>query len=513
MSSNISVYQKFCPAEYLSINRDGNIVKQKFVIETTCKPKIAFDHPNPCFFKSIFRSFNFCEPCQPNSEFATLKKIHYLSLPPENAHSLIEQFLSTQKKPHYEHISAKIIDTHCEEIVTGSPCSRLVEKIMDCIEINDLKPLNIFTIRKVIKAYQAALDYQANNKIDQVCVSSKSPYLEDLNAPIQIRNYLEETNSRRERRPEGKTNTTASIRIFSEDKGGCVSLPFQDRVKGGMKTINLEFFIDPDQNVQIVRRYKMQKDQRNGISYERYKKNIETISHIESDYILKPIVVFSTPPKGVECIVENFDQDLFSFLEKYHLFYSNAADTITVKHPDVANNYLKNQMIDLIQIIQDTACGLQDLHVHGFLHNDIKPENILIKKCEYGYVSKIADLDFLTSIEDGLKVKKLMGTPGYLKDGRIARTVETDYYALGRTIYMDEIERYRSPSLIDVLEVIQHYRTGLTTEEVTNINLLKSKLIDLSSLLKFGEHDKTPPTYPSLEDVIKLLEDMKEPFL
>jgi serine/threonine-protein kinase len=73
------------------------------------------------------------------------------------------------------------------------------------------------------------------------------------------------------------------------------------------------------------------------------------------------------------------------------------------------------------------------MHEVGFIHADIKPNNILVS--EQGHV-KIIDLGQACSI--GTVKKRIQGTPGYMapeQAHRQAITPKTDIYNLGATMY------------------------------------------------------------------------------
>jgi len=94
---------------------------------------------------------------------------------------------------------------------------------------------------------------------------------------------------------------------------------------------------------------------------------------------------------------------------------------------------------EALQIITEAARGLAEIHEHGMVHRDIKPDNIMISKA--GRV-KITDLGLAKSLffQPGITTgRRMMGTPEYmpLEQWESARDTgpAADVYALGATFY------------------------------------------------------------------------------
>jgi len=86
--------------------------------------------------------------------------------------------------------------------------------------------------------------------------------------------------------------------------------------------------------------------------------------------------------------------------------------------------------VDLFLKIAD---GLHYMHEHGFLHTDLKPNNLLLQ-----YGSQIKIIDFGQSCEIGTKKPRIQGTPDYIAPEQVERrtlTQQTDVFNLGATLY------------------------------------------------------------------------------
>jgi serine/threonine protein kinase len=92
-----------------------------------------------------------------------------------------------------------------------------------------------------------------------------------------------------------------------------------------------------------------------------------------------------------------------------------------------------NSLAETIETFLQAAEGLRAMHALGYIHCDIKPNNIL--RDAHGHVKVI---DFGQSIKVGETKERIQGTPDYISPEQVERrpmTVQTDIYNLGATIY------------------------------------------------------------------------------
>jgi serine/threonine-protein kinase len=90
-------------------------------------------------------------------------------------------------------------------------------------------------------------------------------------------------------------------------------------------------------------------------------------------------------------------------------------------------------LVDVLLVFRMVASGLNAMHQHGFLHCDIKPNNILMNK--FGAV-KIIDLG--QSCKNGTTKPRIQGTPDYIAPEQVRRKPlgpRTDIFNLGATMY------------------------------------------------------------------------------
>lgn len=94
-------------------------------------------------------------------------------------------------------------------------------------------------------------------------------------------------------------------------------------------------------------------------------------------------------------------------------------------------------MATLIDVFQQTASALAQMHDRGYVHADIKPHNVMVGvDLEGNHTAKLIDLG--QSCKIGTVKKRIQGTPDYIAPEQVHRrqiTPKTDIYNLGATMY------------------------------------------------------------------------------
>lgn len=88
---------------------------------------------------------------------------------------------------------------------------------------------------------------------------------------------------------------------------------------------------------------------------------------------------------------------------------------------------------DVLLVFRMVASGLNAMHQHGFVHCDIKPNNILINKA-----GSIKIIDLGQSCKIGTVKPRIQGTPDYIAPEQVKRKPlgpKTDIFNLGATMY------------------------------------------------------------------------------
>ncbi len=102
-------------------------------------------------------------------------------------------------------------------------------------------------------------------------------------------------------------------------------------------------------------------------------------------------------------------------------------------------------IFDLCAICQKAALGLSEMHDAGYVHADIKPNNIIVTGPRQAKI-----IDFGQSCPNGTIKDRIQGTPDYIAPEQVLRraiTPATDAFNLGATMYWLLTKRH-VPTLI-----------------------------------------------------------------
>ncbi len=92
-----------------------------------------------------------------------------------------------------------------------------------------------------------------------------------------------------------------------------------------------------------------------------------------------------------------------------------------------------NRLDWFLQIMRKVASGLDALHEHGYIHADIKPNNVIL-----GPNGVVKIIDFGQSCPIGHRKERIQGTPDYIAPEQVRRMPlhrPTDVFNLGATMY------------------------------------------------------------------------------
>ena len=96
-------------------------------------------------------------------------------------------------------------------------------------------------------------------------------------------------------------------------------------------------------------------------------------------------------------------------------------------------DYKPRNQLDICRIFDESAEGLAAMHAAGFVHADLKPNNIMVTE-KLGAVL----IDFGQSCKAGAIKPRIQGTPDYIAPEQVKRqaiTERTDVFNLGSTFY------------------------------------------------------------------------------
>lgn len=90
-------------------------------------------------------------------------------------------------------------------------------------------------------------------------------------------------------------------------------------------------------------------------------------------------------------------------------------------------------MVGYCQLYHATATALSAMHAAGYVHADIKPNNIMVTR-----EGRVKLIDFGQSCKAGTVKERIQGTPDYIAPEQVKRqpiTPKTDLFNLGATMY------------------------------------------------------------------------------
>ena len=152
-------------------------------------------------------------------------------------------------------------------------------------------------------------------------------------------------------------------------------------------------------------------------------KDIRFVEQMEAEYELSK--QFNHP---------NLRKSIDLKINKSILFKTNEAFLVMeLVEGRALDQFLPPGLIDIVDTFVHAAQGLKYMHALGYVHCDIKPNNILrsgtgmVKVIDYGQSAKI-----------GTVKERIQGTPDYIAPEQVARkpiSVQTDVFNLGATMY------------------------------------------------------------------------------
>ncbi len=96
-----------------------------------------------------------------------------------------------------------------------------------------------------------------------------------------------------------------------------------------------------------------------------------------------------------------------------------------------------DDLATLVDIFQQTASALGQMHDRGYVHADMKPHNVIVGvDLDNNHTAKLIDLG--QSCKIGTIKKRIQGTPDYIAPEQVHRreiTPKTDIYNFGATMY------------------------------------------------------------------------------
>ncbi|MBY0313336.1 MAG: serine/threonine protein kinase [Phycisphaerales bacterium] len=153
-------------------------------------------------------------------------------------------------------------------------------------------------------------------------------------------------------------------------------------------------------------------------------KSVRFLEQAEQEYVVASKVA-SSHVRRIDRIIKK-KESLLGGLSELYLVMEHVDGTSCERHPP-------ERFEDALYIFEQVAEGLAAMHEKGFVHADMKPNNVIVDDKQQ---AKIIDLG--QSCKIGTVKQRIQGTPDYIAPEQVHRraiTPKTDVYNLGASLY------------------------------------------------------------------------------
>lgn len=490
-----------CPTSYIPLSKNGSIVRN-LRVEVEYSYKIIKKTVNPLDaiilkVMGVFECFCHCP-----RRYVTRRDRAVIQLSSIGASEEYENFIA--RLSHKNPTQFEILDTNYSEQMPLCPTDSkdLIGEIESVLSRNGMSCSKEDLSRLLTARAQAEL-FKEETPGHMVCVSSKSPYFANINDTRRA--YNKEVDSRVAIEP---SSCNASVRVFPNGASS-LTIPGLARLRGGSKIVTCDIYIGPEGEVRLMRRNKLLDQNRSSpFLVSSYENSIKMLSQIENPHLLSPRVIFSNH-KGMQFLTDSYPKDAFSYIEHYHWYQIDPGYVKEDEKLYITSTPIEKQVSQTIQYMIGLTKGLKALNQAGLLHNDIKPENILVDPDK----AVLFDFDYATDEATGKTINSSWGAKGYSPPNKKSKDASTELYALALNFWMNsETRTEERPSFMSV------FRALLNVSEKTQSDLspkLKQLIADLKSLCERMKKAATSHTDPAVtyDDVLSSLGSMAAPFV
>jgi serine/threonine-protein kinase len=163
-------------------------------------------------------------------------------------------------------------------------------------------------------------------------------------------------------------------------------------------------------------------------------------------------------------------------------------------------------LTDTIGVFRRVADGLNALHEAGFVHADIKPNNIMLTDKR-----EVKIIDFGQSCPIGFKKDRIQGTPDYIAPEQVRRLPldrRTDVFNLGATLYWVLTDRTYPTAIRQTVRPGSHEVVGATRAPKELVPALPAALSTLVMDCCKDNPEDRPPDMPRFIARLDVAEQM-----
>ena len=211
------------------------------------------------------------------------------------------------------------------------------------------------------------------------------------------------------------------------------TLPHMPEHQGGFKIVKYMIRISPDgSRISLEMMSKIKRELRTTEKCRIYNQKASILKTFNHPHILVPTEILTpSEKKGYELVTPKCETDLFEWM-------GQAIDP----SKDIAR-----MTQECIRFMKEITSAMNYVYDSGYLHCDLKPENVLLQKDADGTLkTKLTDFDFVSRRDDDSE--RIKGNDGYMpphycRTGR-RNDLYSELYALGKTFHArpDELRSF-----------------------------------------------------------------------
>lgn len=491
------------PYNYVTLDREGNLLDRIIVtIDISYRaPKVPRNAMQSMAFQAmhIFESFG-C-PCPRRYEIkreSLSREFSGINFPHAIKEHLRDLRRSYPRDVHSEVVSTTALSLEAPE----PPTEELIKRMQAAAErAYGVRPSDS-ELQALLIARSQALKARRHSTLASsvLCVSSKSPYFSGINSQIKTANMSQEET-------EGPLSTLASVRVYP-DGSSSLSLPRCQKFIGGLKVVPAEIYLSPDETtILAMRRNKSGKTHRSEDDLTTLSKGTGRTLPLSSPYLVTPLFVILHPKHGMEFLSPHCRGELFNLFRGHYDLSRGEPDESNAFTPWILSTPIDRQLDALLNNMAHIVKAMQYLQENDLLHNDLKPENIMID--EDG-VAKLIDFDFMQTKEEGSRGCN-KGTLTHVIPGYTKRNLRSELYALAQTFWYTKAEFFSSSFMLafDSLHRIAYRNEN--RPQARRIARITRQIKELHNLLIRGTSPDTSYTPPSFAEILSRIETMKMP--